>query len=132
MPWKPEVPGEVPTLGYLAIDWMKAYLAAPDRTEYEPFIPYIEQEEFILKWYALNPDGTRRFHRGVLGRPRGWGKSPLLAGLACVEALAPVVFDGWDANGRPVGKPWSKVRTPLVQVAAVSDEQTMNTWTPLL
>ena len=132
MPWKPEVPGEVPTLGYLAIDWMKAYLAAPDRTEYEPFIPYIEQEDFILRWYALNPDGTRRFHRGVLGRPRGWGKSPLLAGLACVEALAPVVFDGWDANGRPVGKPWSKVRTPLVQVAAVSDEQTMNTWTPLL
>ena len=46
MPWKPEVPGEVPTLGYLAIDWMKAYLAAPDRTEYEPFIPYIEQEDF--------------------------------------------------------------------------------------
>lgn len=132
MPWKPEVPGEVPTLGYLAIDWMKAYLAAPDRTEYEPFIPYIEQEQFILKWYALNPDGTRRFHRGVLGRPRGWGKSPLLAGLACVEALAPVVFDGWDANGRPVGKPWAKVRTPLVQVAAVSDEQTLNTWTPLL
>lgn len=132
MPWKPEVPGEVPTLGYLAIDWMKAYLAAPDRTEYEPFIPYIEQEDFILKWYALNPDGTRRFHRGVLGRPRGWGKSPLLASLAIVEALAPVVFDGWDANGRPVGKPWAKVRTPLVQVAAVSDEQTMNTWTPLL
>ena len=132
MPWKPEVPGEVPTLGYLAIDWMKAYLAAPDRTEYEPFIPYLEQEDFILKWYALRPDGTRRFHRGVLGRPRGWGKSPLLASLAIVEALAPVVFDGWDANGRPVGKPWAKVRTPLVQVAAVSDEQTMNTWTPLL
>lgn len=133
MPFVPEVPGEIPTLGYLALDWIKAYLAAPDKTEYEPFIPYIEQEDFILKWYALDPiTGKRRFHRGVLGRPRGWGKSPLLAAMACVEALGPVVFDGWDVEGRPVGKPWSKVRTPLVHIAAVSDDQTQNTWTPLL
>lgn len=131
MPWKPEVPGEIPTLGYIALDWIRNYLAAPDRTEYEPFIPYLEQEDFILRWYALYPDGRRRFHRGVLGRPRGWGKSPLLAAMACVEALAPVVFDGWNADGRPVGKPWSSVRTPLVHIAAVSEEQTMNTWTPV-
>lgn len=126
------MPGEIPTLGYIAIDWMASYLAAPDRTEYEPFIPYLEQEDFILRWYALHPNGKRRFHRGVLGRPRGWGKSPLLAAMACVEALAPVYFDGWDANGQPVGKPWSEVRTPWVQIAAVSDQQTMNTWSPVL
>lgn len=132
MPFKPSVPGEIPTLGYIAIDWMATYLAAPDRTDYEPFLPYIEQEDFILRWYALHPNGKRRFHRGVLGRPRGWGKSPLLAALACVEALAPVYFDGWDANGQPVGKPWSEVRTPWVQIAAVSDDQTRNTWGPVL
>lgn len=132
MPWKPSVPGEIPTLGYIAIQWMSEYLAAPDKAEYEPFIPYREQEDFILRWYALHPNGTRRFHRGVLGRPRGWGKSPLLAAMSCVEALAPVYFDGWDSDGQPVGRPWSTVRTPWVQIAAVSDDQTRNTWAPVL
>lgn len=132
MPWKPTVEGEIPTLGPIAIQWMKRYLATPDATEYAPFVPYLEQEDFILRWYALNPDGTRRFHRGVLGRPRGWGKSPLLAAMACVEALAPVKFDGWDANGQPVGRPWASVRKPWVHIAAVSDDQTRNTWEPIL
>jgi hypothetical protein len=133
VPWKPSEPGEVPTLGYIVIDWVAEYLAAPDRGEYEPFLLYPEQEEFVLRFYELNPrTGRRRYRRGVISRPRGWGKSPLLAALACVEALAPVVPDGWDAAGQPVGKPWDRVRTPYVQIAAVSEEQTKNTWAPLL
>lgn len=43
-----------------------------------------------------------------------------------------MVPDGWDCNGQPVGKPWSTIRTPLVHIAAVSEEQTRNTWQPLL
>ena len=133
MPWKPSVEGEIPTLGWVVLDWMTAMLARPDSEEYEPFVPYPEQEDFILRWYALDPvTGRRRYQRGVLGRPRGWGKSPLLAALAIVEALAPVVPDGWDADGQPVGKPWAEVRTPRVQLAAVSDAQTRNTWEPVL
>lgn len=58
--------------------------------------------------------------------------SPFLAALACVEALAPVLFDGWDASGQPVGKEWATVRTPYVQIAAVSEFQTKNSWMPLL
>ena len=42
-----------------------------------------------------------------------------------------MLFDGWDADGQPVGRPWSDVRTPLVQIAAVSEEQTKNTWDAL-
>lgn len=133
MPWRPSEPGEVPTLGYDVIDWISTYLAAPDRGEYEPFVLYPEQEDFVLRFYEINPrTGKRRFRRGVISRPRGWGKSPFLAALACVEALAPVVPDGWDAQGRPVGKPWDRVRTPNVQIAAVSEIQTKNTWGPLL
>ena len=133
MPWRPPEPGAVPTLGYEVIDWISEYLAAPDRVEYEPFLLYPEQEDFVLRFYELNPrTGQRRFRRGVISRPRGWGKSPFLAALACAEALAPVVPDGWDADGQPVGKPWSTVRTPLVQIAAVSETQTKNTWSPLL
>lgn len=133
MSWLPPEPGAVPTLGYDVIDWIAAYLAAPDRAQYEPFVLYPEQEDFVLRLYELNPvTGRRKYRRGVLSRPRGWGKSPLLAALANVEALGPVVPDGWDADGQPVGKPWAAVRTPLVQVAAVSETQTKNTWTPLL
>ncbi|MFD7045344.1 terminase, partial [Rhodococcus jostii] len=133
MPWKPSVDGEIPTLGYEVLDWITAALAAPDHADYVPFVPYREQEDFILRWYALDPDtGRRRYSRGVLGRPRGWGKSPLLAAIACVEAMGPVVPDGWDAAGQPVGTPWSRVRTPWVQLAAVSEEQTRNTWAPVL
>lgn len=133
MPWKPSEPGEVPTLGYQVLDWIAENLAAPDRAVYEPFVLYREQAEFVLRFYELDPrTGRRRRRRAVISRPRGWGKSPLLAALACAEALGPVVPDGWDAAGQPVGKPWVEVRTPLVQVAAVSEPQTKNTWTPLL
>ena len=133
MPWKPSEPGEVPTLGWYVIDWMTAMLASPAADEYEPFVPYREQEDFILRWYALDPDTCRFvYRRGLIGRPRGWGKSPLLAALCAVEALGDVVPDGWDSEGQPVGRPWRSVRTPLVQLAAVSEEQTMNSWQPLL
>lgn len=133
MPWKPAEPGEVPTLGWQVIDWITQFLAAPDRVEYEPFRLYREQEDFVLRFYELHPvTARRRYRRGVISRSRGWGKSPLLAAVAICEALGPVVPDGWDADGQPVGRPWVSLRTPLVQVAAVSEDQTKNTWAPLL
>lgn len=133
MPWKPSFEGEVPTLGFIAIDWITEMLAAPDCAEYEPLIPYLEQEDFFLRWYELNPQtGRYKRHRGVLGRPRGWGKSPILGAAAILEALGPIVPDGWDSKGQPVGRPWNTIRTPLVHIAAVSEEQTNNTWTPIL
>ena len=133
MPWKPSEPNEVPTLGWYVIDWVAEMLAAPARDEYEPFVLYREQEDFILRWYALDPETCQFvYRRGLFGRPRGHGKSPLLAALCAVEALGDVVPDGWDADGQPVGRPWRSVRTPLVQLAAVSEEQTMNSWQPLL
>jgi hypothetical protein len=133
MPWKPSYPGELPTLGYDAIDWIAEYLAAPDKPDYEPFILYREQEDFLLDWYEIDPlTGRFRYRRGLLGRPRGWGKSPMLAAVCCLEALAPIVPAGWNAAGQPVGRPWSSIRTPYIDVAAVSEEQTQNTWGPLL
>ena len=49
MPWKPSHPGEVPTLGFYVIDWMTEMLAQPATDEYRPFVPYREQEDFILR-----------------------------------------------------------------------------------
>ena len=133
MGWKPEFPGEFPTLGYEVLDWMSDMLAMPDRADYEPFILTPEQANFILNYYRIDPvSGKRIYRRAVWSRPKGSGKSPLMGAIGICEALAPVLFDGWDANGRPVGKPWAEVRTPLVQFAAVNEEQTRNAFDPLL
>lgn len=134
MPWRPSEPGEIPTLGYACLDWLTENLARPELDAYEPFIPTREQAEFILRFYELDPvTGNRKVRRAVVSRPRGWGKSPFTAALACLEGLGPVVSGGWDAAGRPVGVPWSTVRRPLVEIAAVSEAQVdTNTWAPLL
>ena len=123
----------MPTLGWYVLDWITENLAAPGKSVYEPFTPYREQEDFILRWYELDPRTCRfKRDRALIGRPRGWGKSPLLAALAAAEALADVLPDGWDADGQPVGRPWTTQLTPLVHIAAVSEEQTNNTWQPLV
>lgn len=134
MPWRPSVPGEVPTLGHLCLDWIMENLARPEVDEYEPFLPTLEQAEFVLAMYRLDPyTGDRVVRRAVISRPRGWGKSPFTAALAALEALGPVLFGGWDAHGRPVGVPWSTRRKPLVEIAAVSEDQVdTNTWSPLI
>lgn len=133
MPWRPSEPGEIPTLGFLILDWMSEYLATPDRSEFEPFVPTMEQAQFIINFYAVDPyTMKRKYRRGVISRPKGWGKSPLLSAIACAEALAPVVPAGWDADGQVVGKEWHLVRNPWVQLLAVAEDQTRNAWAPLL
>lgn len=133
MSWEPLDGDEFPTLGYDVIDWISANLAQPDAgAESRSFVLYPEQEDFLINFYRLDPvTGRRKFRRGVLSRPRGWGKSPFAAALMAVEGLGPVVFDGWDASGQPVGKPWAEIRTPLIQVAATSETQSRNTFSAL-
>ncbi|MBT0771822.1 hypothetical protein KIH74_22970 [Kineosporia sp. J2-2] len=116
------------------MDWLTENLARPELDDYQPFVPTREQAEFILRFYELDPlTGKRKIRRGVISRPRGWGKSPFTAAMACLEGLGPVQFGGWDADGRPVGEPWSRTRRPLVEIAAVSESQVdTNTWAPLL
>lgn len=133
MPWRdPEVPGEFPTLGYQVADWIEARCAIPDREMVgDPFLLTDEQLRFLLNFYRLDPQSGAFVHyRGAqLVRPQKWGKGPLSAAVICAEAQGPVVFDGWDADGEPVGKPWA---TPLIQVTAVSEDQTDNVYSALL
>ena len=133
MPFVPEFEGEFPTLGWGVLDFITEMLAQPDQTEYRPLMLTPEQARFVLNYYRLDPvTGRRVYRRAVWSRPKGHGKSPMMGAIGCAEALADVVFDGWDANGRPVGKPWSEVRTPLVQFAAMNEDQTRNAFDPLL
>ena len=95
---------------------------------------------FLLWHYRIRPDTereTRRgawrqpftFHRGSqLVRPQKWGKGPFASAIICGEAAGPVVFDGWDAEGQPVGRKWA---TPVIQVTALSEDQTGNVWSAL-
>ena len=132
MPWKPSVAGAVPTLGFSRIDWMCDHLCHPTNPDL-PFEPTREQEEFILKWDQIDPlTGRFQYRRALLCRARGWGKSPILAAIGYSEALGDVVFDGWDADGQPVGRPWSSILPPTVAFAAVSEDQTANMWAPVM
>lgn len=147
MPWRgPRFPGELPTLGWYVLDWFAEYLIVPDGPAAgEPLALTDEQAQFVLNFYAIDPrfegpavrgkalNNGRRIRRAVLCRPKGHGKSPLLAGLCLVETLGDVVLDGWDADGEPVGRPWSSLGFKAkAQVVAVSEDQTTNTWDPLL
>lgn len=134
MPWSPlDEDDEFPTLGYDVADWMTDFLLQPDCDDLLPFVPTQEELDFLVRLYELDPLTCRRVKsRAVISRPRGWGKSPFLAAICCVEAMGPVLCDGWDAAGQPVGVPWATRRTPLVQVTATTDDQTANTWAPLL
>lgn len=136
MPWVPLSEDDFPTLGWTVAEQMEEYLGRPDAGDDEqsdPFIVTREQQDYLNELYRLDPlTGKRVIHRSVLMRPRGWGKSPFVGGIMIAEGLFEVVPGGWDAEGQPVGKPWSAVRTPYVAIAAVTEEQTKNTWEPLL
>lgn len=119
-----------PTLGFLAIAWIEKHCAQPDGDDQgSPFVLTPEQEEFVAWLYAIDADtGTWLFSRGAqLIRPQKWGKGPLAAALVCFEAYGPARFAGFE-KGEVAGKPWP---TPLIQVTAVSEDQTANTWRAL-
>ncbi|WP_202951099.1 terminase family protein [Rhodococcus triatomae] len=114
---------------------MAEWLVIPDGPNAgEPLVLTAEQAQFVLDFYAIDPHtGERMIRRAILSRPKGWGKSPLMAGLCLAEALAPVKPVGWDADGEPVLATWeSQGFKPKVQILGVSEDQTANTWDPLL
>ena len=110
------------TLGWQIAAWCNKYLLNPnDGTKPWMFTP--EQLRFVLWWYALDDEGQWLYRTGVLQRRKGWGKDPLLAAMCLVEMCGPSRFSHW-ADGEPAGK---SERAALVQVTAVSREQTGNT-----
>lgn len=142
MPWRgPSEPGEFPTLGYEVADWIEACCVIPDgENQGDAYVLTDEMLRFLLWHYRLKPDADLErlekageafwFERGSqLVRPQKWGKGPLSAALICAEAAGPVLFDGWNSDGEPVGRPWS---TPHIQVTAVSEDQTDNVFRALL
>jgi hypothetical protein len=123
-------PENTPSLGWEMLDWYEAYLRVPSGPDYgKPLRLTDEQARIIVSWYSVDrKTGRFNYRRGAVRRNKGWGKSPLLAAWGIGEFVGPVLFDGWDANGQPVGKPWP---TPWEQIAACSEDQTGNTYSAL-
>lgn len=132
MPWRgPEYEGEFPSLGWQVIDFLEAGVKVPAGPLYGQDIELTaDQVQFFVRLYAITPDPVPRFvyRRACRMGPKGKGKSPEGAMFCLAEFAGPVQFDGWDANGEPVGKPRDY---PWVQVAACSEEQDHNLYGPL-
>ena len=124
-------PVTFPTLGWQVVDWMEAYLChGPGDVQGDDLAIDDEIALFICWAYRLWPkgharEGKRLVHRAVLSRPKGRAKSEIAGALDCAEALGPVRFAGWDANGDPVGAP---VRYPFVRIMATEENQAGNTY----
>ncbi len=138
MPWRgPRYEGEYPTLGWGVLAWGFRFLPSP-RDATQPFRLTDEQAQLTCLWYSIDPQtGRFPFRRAIVERAKGWGKSPVVGfwqlaelGASTADDSAPVIFDGWDANGEPVGRPWGTRGSPpaLVQILAVSEDQTENTY----
>lgn len=119
-----------PSLGWAILDWTYAYLPSPS-DENKPLVYTDEQARRIVKWYELDPiTGEFLWTTMILEEAKGYGKSPFAGSLDVIEFKGPVCFDGWDANGEPVGVPWGTGDRPApkIQIAAVSEDQTDNTY----
>lgn len=115
------------TLGWYILAWSFKFLSQPDGPDAgESFMFTDEQVRLILWWYAVDNKGRFLYNSGVVRRMKGWGKDPFAAALCLIELCAPTAFDRFDDNGMPIGKPQA---APWVQVAAVSRDQTRNTFT---
>lgn len=128
--WRgPSYEGEFPSLGWQLVDFYEAAARVPAGPLYgQPIRLTDDQVRFFVRLYALTPDGRWVYRRACRMGPKGKGKSPEGALFCFGEFAGPVTFDGWDADGEPVGRPRDY---PWVQVAAVSEEQDHNLYGPL-
>lgn len=114
------------SLGWEAIDWIENYLVhGPGDVQGEAITLDDEQATFILRAYELDKDGRRKIRRAFFSRPKGRAKSELAGMLVCFEALGPARFDGFNANGDPVGRP---VQYPFIRCLATEESQSGNTY----
>jgi hypothetical protein len=140
----------------VALDWVTAHCVVPDGFERgRPFELYDYQFDYLANFYLVRGDAkwvpanpvlgpAFRYRRGLLVAPQKIGKGPLTAAQICLESVGPALFAGWAKGGEvydcrdhgcgcgwsyeyeagePMGMPWP---TPLIQITAMSEEQTDN------
>lgn len=128
MAWNgPLFDGHICSLGYEVLDWIHDYCChGPGDVQGQPLDYDDEIREFIIECYRLDPlTGRRMFREAILSRPKGRAKSEIAGMVVCAEALGPVRFDGWNADGQPIGRP---VQSPLIKCLATEESQAGNTF----
>ena len=125
--WKSLFDGHVCSLGYEVLDWIHTYAChGPGDVQGEPLDYDDEIRNFVIECYRLDPaTGRRVIREAILSRPKGRAKSEIAGMVVVAEALGPVRFDGWGADGQPVGRP---VRSPLIKCLATEESQAGNTF----
>ena len=117
-----------PTLGPQVADFIHAKCVfGPGSRQDEPAELDPEKLALLYRFYEIMPrghkyGGQRRFHRCGIEVRKGLAKTEFAAWVAFAELHpeAPVRFDGWDANGNPVGRP---VMSPYIPMMARTEEQ---------
>lgn len=140
----------------VGLDWIEAHCVIPDGFRRgRPFLLYDFQLEYLANFYLVKGSAPWQpydpilgpafvYRRGLLVDPQKKGKGPLSAGHICLEGAGPALFAGWAGRddgyacseqgcgcgweyeyepGEPMGMAWP---TPLIQVTALSEEQTDN------
>jgi hypothetical protein len=146
---------------FVAPEWITTHCVVPDGFRAgAPFKPYTFQFEYYCNFYLVRGDApwipenpikapAFVYRRGLMVGPQGVGKNPAIAAQICLEGVGPALFAGFaeagDAYicaehgcpcgwryeygiGEPKGMPWP---TPLIQITAVSQASTDNTYDAL-
>lgn len=117
-----------PSLGGAVCDFIEERLVfGPGSLAGQPARLDDEKRALVYRLYEILPRshvlaGRRRFQRCGVELRKGVAKTELAAWICAVELHpeAPVRCDGFDAAGRPVGRP---VRSPVIPMMAVTEEQ---------
>lgn len=115
------------SIGLDVIEWCEDNLCQPDGPNTgDPWRFTDEQLRLIMWIYAVNDEGKFLFNEIIIQRMKGWGKDPFCSAICAVELLGPARFSHFDQeSGSAVGR---RHPSPWIQTAAVSKEQTQNTF----
>jgi hypothetical protein len=141
---------------FVVPDWIESHCVIPDGfRKGQAFRLYDYQLQYFAAFYRVRSDAlwipedpvkapAFVYRRGLLVGPQKIGKGPHTAAHVCVEGVGPALFAGWAGKGdgyacsdygcgcgweyeyepgEPMGMSWP---TPLIQITAVSEEQTDN------
>lgn len=119
--------GHICSLGYTLIDWYEEYTChGVGDIQGTELVLDNEMRQHIIECYRLDPlTGARMVDEAVLSRPKGRAKSEIAGIIGVGEAVGPVRFDGWDADGQPVGR---RIVSPLIKCLATEESQAGNTF----
>lgn len=142
-------------------EWIESHCVVPDGDfDVNGQKPWFTLRDYQLCYvgnhYAVRDDAASDVRSAAFERrlsalidAQKKGKSPLAAAIICVEAVGPALFDGFaeggevydcaDNNcscgwvyeyspGEPMGRRWP---SPLIQITAMSEDQTANTFDAL-